>query len=107
MLQTWHGLKKRRYEQINLQSHSTAVLCSLIETIASSFGGNQSDFNPKKFLPIQLEDENSPVAKLRRDLDQETIEIIKGLIESNQIPPLVLRDILSLEGMREVILQEE
>lgn len=103
MLNTWNELRKRRYESINQNSQSTAILCSLIETIATSFGGNSVDFDPKKFLPIRFKDRDLPENKIKEKFKPRTLAILKKLKEKKMIPAPVMRDLINIEGLYEFL----
>ena len=106
MLSTWNELQKRRIETINHNSQSTAILCSLIENIASSFGDNPTPFDPKKFLPIRLPEENLE-NKLRELIKPKTLKILKRLYKKKLTPAHIVRDFKYIEGLYEYLVDEK
>jgi len=80
----------------------------LIQCIATSFGGNPSEFNPQDFLPVKLPDEeNGDLVTLKRKLAPKTIEVLKRLKKNKIIPAIVMRNICSIKGMYELLHEEE
>ena len=107
VLDFWRKTKRRKQQEINLLSGSTAALTSLIEHALSGFGKKKVDFDPKKFLPIKIIDEDSPVEQTRRELGTETIAITKSLIQNNEIRPEAYRLLAAVNELRQIFLEED
>lgn len=67
------------------------------------FGGQKTESKPNDFLPFKLPEENDPVAKLKQNLSQETIEIFRELVTLGEIPGHIVRDFWLVEGLQELV----
>jgi hypothetical protein len=82
------------------------VAAWLIEAGFMGFGGQKTESKPNDFLPFKLPENDSPVAKLKASLSQETIEIFRELVTTGEIPGHIVRDFWLVEGLQELILEE-
>lgn len=104
ILGIWYGIKRKRQEEVNSYSLTTATLTANLVAFMRSFGDSKDELPTRDdYLPFRFVDPNSPKAQLQRKLSPQTIQITKDLIDQGKIPPKFVKALYQVEGMMEVI----
>lgn len=99
-------MRRRRLEDINDRSVTSAVVAWLLDAGFQGLGGAETTSKPDDFLPFKIVDPNDLSERLKRSLGTETIEIFKELARTNQIPSYIVRDFYSIDEFYELVKNE-
>jgi hypothetical protein len=108
ILRIWSSVKRRRQEDINSHSVTCANLTAILVDFMRSFGENNYDQTSRAdFLPFKFIDFNSAKYQLQRKIKPDTLAIARDLIKEGTMPPRIVKVLYGVEGMMELLEEED